>query len=215
MGLPLQAVGSHLRGVARYTGGMDAPEKRRWYRPTPGWLVLGSLAATGLIWLSNWLGWPAWHKGYAVLVAVAVVGVTAILTVYWIVIALNFGWRFQFGIRTLLVLVVAVALPCSWLAVETRKTGEQRDLVRRIRKLQGQVSYDWEHALEQFPPPGAQPPGAAWLRALLGDDFFASVEAIRNPEGTDASLAHLDICTRLRMLDLGASNVTDAVPATT
>ena len=186
--------------------------RARWFHLTPGRFVLALLAVEVLLWLSDRFGWLAWHKGYAVLVAVAVVGVAAILTVYWIVIALNFGWRFQFGIRTLLVLVVAVALPCSWLAVEIRKTGEQRDLVRRIRKLQGQVSYDWEHALEQFPPPGAQPPGAAWLRALLGDDFFASVEAIRNPEGTDASLAHLDICTRLRMLDLGASNVTDAVP---
>ena len=34
---------------ARYTGGMDAPEKRRWYCPTPGWLVYGSLAVTGLL----------------------------------------------------------------------------------------------------------------------------------------------------------------------
>ena len=30
---------------------------------------------------------------------------------------LIFRLRFQFGIRTLLVLVIVVALPCSWLAV--------------------------------------------------------------------------------------------------
>ena len=39
--------------AARYTGGMDTPEKRRWYCPTPGWLVLGSLAVTGLLFLRN------------------------------------------------------------------------------------------------------------------------------------------------------------------
>ncbi len=58
---------------------MDATKKRRWYCPTPGWLVLGSLAVTGLLWLSNWLGWPAWHKGYAVRAAVAGVGMVLVL----------------------------------------------------------------------------------------------------------------------------------------
>ncbi len=76
---------------------MDAPEKRRWYCPTPGWLVLGSLAVTGLIWLSNWLGWPAWHKGYAVLVAVAGVGVVLAAMLLWWLVALVFRWRFQFS----------------------------------------------------------------------------------------------------------------------
>ena len=53
--------------VSRYTGGMDAPDETPPVLPTPGWLVLRSLAVTGLLWLSDWLGWPHWHKGYAVL----------------------------------------------------------------------------------------------------------------------------------------------------
>ena len=112
---------------------MDAPEKRRWYCPTPGWLVLGSLAVTGLLWLSNWLGW--WHKGYAVLVAVAGVGTVLAGMLLWWLVALIFRWRFQLGTRTLLVLTLAVALPFSWLAVEMKKAREQKGAVAAIKEL--------------------------------------------------------------------------------
>ena len=37
-------------------------------------------------------------------------------------VSLLFGWRLQFSIRSLLALVVAVAIPCSWLTVERRWT---------------------------------------------------------------------------------------------
>ena len=53
--------------------GMETPEKRRWYCPTPGWLVLGSMAVTGLLFASEkwrWFGFNE-HKGWTVLIAVA------------------------------------------------------------------------------------------------------------------------------------------------
>ena len=89
--------------------GMDAPEKRRWYCPTPGWLVLGSLAVTGLLFVSERGRWFPFneHKGWTVLLAVAAVGVVLVVMLLWLLVALIFRWRFQFGIRTLLVLVVA------------------------------------------------------------------------------------------------------------
>ena len=134
---------SRPRCSARYTGGMETPEKRRWYRPTPGWLVLGSLAVTGVLFLSNWFGWPAWHKGYAVLVAVAAVGVVLLLMLAWFVVALVVRWRFQFRIRTLLVLVVAAALPFSWLAVELKQARCQNQAAAAVRTGGGWVSYGW------------------------------------------------------------------------
>ena len=45
----------------------------RRFRLTPGHLILGLLLAECLLWLSDRLGWPAWHKGYAVLTCVAAV----------------------------------------------------------------------------------------------------------------------------------------------
>ena len=38
---------------------------------------------------------------------------------------LLFRWRFQFSIRSLLILTMLIAVPCSWLAVEM-KAGEER-----------------------------------------------------------------------------------------
>ncbi len=87
--------------------------KPRWFHLTPDRLILGLLVIEGLLWLSERLGWPAWHKGYAVLTAVASVGIAFVLMLIWFALALVFRWRFQFSIRSLLVLVVVVAIPCS------------------------------------------------------------------------------------------------------
>ena len=38
----------------------------------------------------------------------------------WFSAGLVFRRRFQFSVRSLLVLVVVVAVPCSWMAVEIR-----------------------------------------------------------------------------------------------
>ena len=103
---------------------MDAHEqKRRWYRSTPGWLVYGSSAVTGLLFaLERWRWLPFnEHKGRTVLIAVAGVGVVAAVMGLWLLVALIFRRRFQFGLRMLLALTVAVALPFSWLAVEMRQ----------------------------------------------------------------------------------------------
>ena len=125
--------------VALYTEGMDAPEKRRWYCPTPGWLVLGSLAVTGLLFLSERGRWCPFneHKGWTVLIAVAGVGTAGVLMLIWFVVALVFRWQLQFGIRSLLALTLAVALPCSWLAVEMKAAREQQSAAEAIKKLGG------------------------------------------------------------------------------
>ena len=51
-----------------------------------------------------------------------------LLMLVWIAIALVFGWRFQFSIRSLLVLTATAAVPCSWLSWEMKKAGEQREI---------------------------------------------------------------------------------------
>ena len=203
--------------------GMDAPEKRRWFCPTPGWLVLGSLAVTGLLWLSNWLEWPAWHKGYAVLVAVAGVGVVLAVILVWWLAALVFRWRFQFGLRTLLVLTVAVALPFSWLATEINKAREQKAAVAAINNAPFPVSparilydYQWRednlHLVDSevpvagpsiaYPLPG-ESPAPVWLRCWLGDDFFDTIKAINGiPADRLASVADW---TGLKFLQVGGN----------
>jgi hypothetical protein len=142
--------------------------KRRWYRPTPAWLVIGSLVVTGFLFLSERFGWFSFneHKGYAVLIAVASVGVVMLAMLLWFAVAPLFRWRFQFSIRTLLLLAVAVALPCSWLAVEMKEAREQKEAVAQIEGLGGSVNYDSE--MEELSGPDVPD----FLLRLLGADFF-------------------------------------------
>jgi hypothetical protein len=56
---------------------MDATPQTRRLRLTPDRCVLLLLLVEALLFLSNWLAWPAWHKGYAVLACVAMVGLAA------------------------------------------------------------------------------------------------------------------------------------------
>jgi hypothetical protein len=188
---------------------MDDPEKRRWYCPAPAWLVYGSLAVTGLLWLSNWLG--SWHKGYAVLVAVAGVGMALVAMLLWCVVAMVFRWPFQFGIRTLLVLTAVVAWPFSWLAVNMKRAREQKESVA-VGRLDGFVGYAW--AYDNHTPDGkwlsnAQPPEPAWLRNLLGDDFFSDVVFLCILHATDSDLAQLKRLKHLQGLALDHTQITD------
>ena len=122
---------------------MTTPKPHRFY-PTPSWLIAGLLIVEGFLWLSDRFQWPTWHKGYAVLIAVASVALVFVVMVLWLVIALLFRLRFQFSILSLLVLTVAVAIPCSWLGVEMRAAREQKAAVEAIVATGGGVSYDWQ-----------------------------------------------------------------------
>ncbi len=99
--------------------------QRRWYRLTPDHVVLLLLVAECLLWLSSRIDLPWWGEGYAVLTAVAIMGLAMLAMVLWFILALIFRWRFQFSIRSLLVLVVVVAVSCSWLVVVLREVREQ------------------------------------------------------------------------------------------
>ena len=108
--------------------------QRRWYRLTPDRLVLLLLVVECLLWMSNRLGWPAWQKSYTLCVSMASPGIALILMLVWSVGALIFRWRFQFSIRSLLVLVVVVAVPFSLAASETK---EEQDALTSLGKYYG------------------------------------------------------------------------------
>jgi Leucine-rich repeat (LRR) protein len=190
----------------------DPTPKSRRYRLTPDRLIFGLLAVEGLLWLSDRLGWPVWHRGYAVLATVATVGVAFLAMLLWFAVALIFRWRFQFSLRSLLVLVVVVAIPCSWLAVEMKKATEQREAVEAIAKLGGVEGYDWQFDKDGHHLPNTGPPEPTWLLIWLGDDFFAAVVSAQFTDRpiTDIDLAQLRGFKHLRTLDLDRTNITDA-----
>ncbi|MGA2253584.1 MAG: hypothetical protein ABSG53_02900, partial [Thermoguttaceae bacterium] len=104
-------------------------------------LVMPLLVMEFMVWLSDRLGLPEWDKRHAVLAAMVVVGFVMFLILVWYIVALLFRWPFQFSIRSLLLLVVAVAVPFSWLAVEIQQAKREREAVVGIEELGGHVTY--------------------------------------------------------------------------
>ena len=202
----------------------DALGKLRWFRLSPDHCLGTLLAVEGLLWLSNRLGWPPWHKGYAVLTAVAAVAGTMLLMALWFGAAVLLRWRFQFGIRSLLVLTVAVAVPCSWLSWEMRKASEQKTAAEAVRKARLQIGYGYQYDAKGFPTT-AKRSGPTWVRDWFGDDFISDVVGVHVPLGmfmnfggrfpmhdcvaTDHDLLPLKMFTRLRFLNLAGTRVTD------
>ena len=144
----------------------------RSFHLTPGRFVLLLLAVEVLLWASERIGWLGWHKGYAVLTGVAVVGVGMLLMGVWFGVALIFRLRFQFGVRLLLVFVVVVAMPFSWLAVEMTAAREQKAVVEGIRKFGGSVVLGSLFDPIDAPVPRAQRSVWDWLQDSVGKDLF-------------------------------------------
>ncbi len=184
--------------------GMHTPEKHRWYCPTPSWLVLGSMAVTGLLFLSEKAKWfPSNdHKGWTVLIAVAGLGVVLIAMLVWWVIALIFRRRFQFGTRTLLLVVVIVALPFSWLAAEMKKARQQHQTALAIAEAGGHVYYDYECDESDLLIASAQPACPKWSLDGLGRDFFAKI--VQAAVEGDAGLEHATDLQDLKCLLVGS-----------
>ncbi len=88
----------------------DTKPQRRSFYPTPGWLIFGLLVVEGLLWLSERFQWLP--RGWAVLIAMGTIGAAILFLLSWFAAALRFGWRFQFSIRSLLMLAPIVAIVC-------------------------------------------------------------------------------------------------------
>ena len=194
---------------------MDAttPPQTRWFHLTPGRFVLALLAVEVLLWLSERIGWPGWHKGYAVLTGVASVGVVMLLMLVWFGVALVFRWRFQFSIRSLLVMTVAVALSFSWLAVERRQAKLQEETANALLQTGGEVWYDYELDSSDARKLGPQQlPSPVWLRNLLGVNFLADVAGatvFAEPHATDDGLERVVRgLPKIRCLYLASNEVT-------
>ncbi len=108
--------------------------KPRWYRPTPDRLILGLLAIEILLLLSEQFQWFPFNekKGWTVLIAIAAVCLVLVVMLLWLVVSLLVRWRFQFSLRSLVVLVVAVAIPSCWFAVKMRQAERQRKAVAAL-----------------------------------------------------------------------------------
>ncbi len=128
--------------------------KRRWYHLSPGRLTIGLLAVQVLLFLSEQLQWFSFNekKGWTVLIAAAVLCSGVAVMLLWLVVSLFLRWRFQFGLRSFLLLVVAVAVQAAWFASQMREAEKQRRVVAAIRAAGGRgIRYDYAwSSIERF-----------------------------------------------------------------
>jgi hypothetical protein len=211
-----------------YINDMTTPEpKPRWFLPTPGKVLLVLLSVEVILFLAK----PWMPRGWAVLFAIAAVGVFLIGMLLWLLGALVFHRRFQFSLRTLLVLMVAVAVPFSWLSVEMKKAREQKEAVDKIDNSGGRAFYDYINGIHRTEP------GLKQLIDLLSDDFFkTAIEArfqgkaftddnlpiylnnlpdiqavyIEEVNLSENGLGHLKHLTSLELLNIRESKISDA-----
>ena len=104
-----------------------------------------------------------------------------------------------------MIFVLVVAVAASWLGGKFEQKHKEREAVDALRKAGGNVLYDFEAK-------GSQPPGPAWLRGWLGEEYFATVvEAyLGRTTITDDDLAALESVPTLETLDISDTRITDA-----
>jgi hypothetical protein len=173
-------------------------------RLTPDRVVLGLVVVEGLLWLSERCHCYSLSedKTWTLLIALATAGTAMLWMLAWFAIALLFGWRFQFGVRSLLFLAVAFAIPCSWLAAHMQEAKSQRQTIAAIKAARGDViySYEWDECagFRSGARPGVVP---SFLQKILGDDVFVfDVAGVDLEECNDAAFAALRTWRNLKSL---------------
>ena len=104
-----------------------------------------------------------------------------------------------------MLLVVVVAIPCSWLATELKAARQQHESVKAIEKLGGGAVYDYEGI--------STAPGYAILRRWMGIDMFANVAIVfsaAHKKMANSRLEYIKELPNLQVIDLDGTDVSDS-----
>jgi hypothetical protein len=126
--------------------------------------------------------------------------------------------RLGVSIRALMLLVFVLAV---WLGWRVRLAREQRSAVAAIKAYGGFVAYDWEFVGDKRMR-GRSPYAPAWLRRVIGDEFFQDVTEVnlffrllRNgtiapvDRKTDEVIPHLAAFSTLKRLTIQETQASD------
>ena len=125
---------------------------------------------------------------------------------------------FQFSLRSLLIFTAIAAVACGWLGRKIEQKRREHEAAEAIRKLGGVVNYNYQRGAGPRPSwrLSGEPSGSAWLRKLLGENFFSEIEFVGlapRPETTDAALnaafESLKGMPRLQFLYLAGTKIID------
>ncbi len=115
----------------------------------------------------------------------------------------------RISLRTLLILITVFAV---WLAVQVNRAKRQREAVAWVKANGGEVVYDWQSDEGQlvFNFNEGVHPAPQWLRGLVGDEYFQTVDFVGLSSTQVTDLTPLENLTKLELLALSFTPVTDA-----
>ena len=148
-----------------------AAPKPHWNKITPANLLVVLLAVEVILMLTE----RFYPKGWA---ATFIAGCVALTTLYLLIrIALaRFSYRpFQYNIRIFVIFTVIFTISCSWMTLNLQEAARQK---KAFGLSSGKVS---------------PPPAPAWLRAMLGDDFFIDASDITGASFIESNVTDSDI----------------------
>jgi hypothetical protein len=192
----------------------ESGPKVKWYCPTPGKLVVGLLVVELCLMMAR----P--YDGWMVFVAVLVLGVAIGIGFLWFLGALLLHWRFQFGISTLALLMVVVAVVSGWVSWKRGNTKRQEEAARAIQECGGEVHFGFWPDSDIMPSWCRSLADAYWVKLnsrQVTDEAIACLNNLTNLESlslegtqvTDAGLVYIEGLTKLRHLSLGNTQVSD------
>jgi Leucine-rich repeat (LRR) protein len=87
---------------------------------------------------------------------------------------------YQYRLRSLLLLMLFVAIGMSWFAAKKQQAERQRKAVEEIERIGGSVFYDYQYDSNEdtYDYWVEAPHGPEWLKDSLGNDFFANVVVV-------------------------------------
>ena len=122
---------------------------------------------------------------------------------------------FRYSLRTFL---LVIALLCVWLGIQVNAARRQRDMVAAILRAFGEVHFDYQMVPGKSGKPGdfvidrnSPPPGPAWLREFIGEDYFQTAIGVSLANGplSESDFARL---AELRQLLFITSDGAEIVP---
>jgi internalin A len=115
--------------------------------------------------------------------------------------------RMRLSVRALMVIVLITGGGLGWVVHRARV---QRDAVAAIERTGGYVAYDWQRVQDTVSR-DKKPGYPEWIVRLLGMDYFGHVVWVGLfHRGSDLEMIHVGKLSRLEILDLDESAVTDA-----
>jgi hypothetical protein len=110
--------------------------------------------------------------------------------------------RFQYSLRTLMIVVTVFAIVCSWFTVKMQQAKKQQESVEAIRKWgrNVRITYDWQRSTPLIP---------GWVRNLVGEDFFYNVYRldILNTDLANTDMTPIKGLVQLEVLSFGGYKI--------